>query len=502
MMKYNMIKLRLKWVWLVVFLAGISLFSYAQITLTIEQALDIAEENNPQMIQAKLSLERTQFLLEASHAALKPQFSMTVNPFGYSQNRRFDSYNSAWYTSKELTSSGTFQAELPLLLTDGTLRLSNTFGWQDSESTRASGTTISKAFSNDLQLRFIQPLFTYNTTKMEMQRLEFDHENAGISYALQRLRTEQNITRQFYSVYLAKSSLEISHSELENAQTNYDIIKAKVDAQLSAEEELYQAEVNLMNAESSVQSDEVSLKNAKDDLKQTLGMPLSEEIDVSVTIEAIPMLIDEEKAINFGLTSRMEIRQREISMIEADLTMITTKARDAFSGNLSLSIGITGDNERFGNIYETPTNSPRVAISFNIPIFDWGQRRARINAQKTAQTIAKLNYDNEVVNIELDIRQSVRRLEYLRTQIRISEITVRNAQQTYTLNQIRYREGDRTGLEMSQYQAQLSSAQTSFVRAQINYKNELLNLKILTLYDFENDKPIIPVKELRDITIR
>ena len=331
-MKYR--NLKLKFAWLVIFFTGMSCFSFAQITLTIEQALDIAEENNPQMLQAKLSLERTQFLLEASNASLKPQFSMTVNPFGYSQNRRFDNYNSAWYTSKELTSSGTFQAELPLLLTDGTLRLSNTFGWQDSESTRASGTTISKAFSNDLQLRFIQPLFTYNTTKMEMQRLEFDHENAGIRYALQRLTTEQNITRQFYAVYLAKSTLAISYAEFENAKTNYDIIKARVDAHLSAEEELFQAEVNLMNAESSVQSDEVALKNAKDNLKQTLGMPLNEEIDVEVSIEVIPMLIDEEKAINSALASRMEIRQREISIIEADLLMITTKARNEFSGNL------------------------------------------------------------------------------------------------------------------------------------------------------------------------
>jgi len=486
----------LKFAWLVIFLTKMSLFSFGQIVLTIEQALDIAEENNPSMISSKLSLQRTQFLLEASRAALKPQFSMTIDPFGFSQTRSFDSYNSAWYTSKNISSSGTFRGEMTFLPTDATLRLTNTFGWQDSESTRANGTTISKAFTNDLSLRLNQPLFTYNRTKMEMQRLEFDNENAGISYALQRLRTEQSITRQFYSVYLAKSNLDISRAELENQKTNYDIIKAKVEAQLSAEEELYQAEVNMANAESSVQQYEVSLQDAKDNLKQTLGMPLSEDIDISVTIEATPMLINVEKAIYSGLASRMELRQREISMAEADLQMITIKAINEFRGDLTLAIGISGDNEQFGNIYEKPTNSPRVSISFNVPIFDWGEKKARINAQKRAQTIAQLNYENEKVDIELNIRQSIRNLENLRSQIDIADITIRNAQLTYTLNQIRYREGDLTGLQMSLYQTQLSSAQISLVRARINYKNELLNLKILTLYDFENDKPIIPVKEL------
>ena len=495
-------ELKFKFAWLAIFLTGMSLFSSAQIILTIEQALDIAEENNPNMKSSKLSFERTQFLLEASRAALKPQFSMTIDPFSYSQTRSFDNRFSEWYTNKSLSTNGTFRSELPILWTDATLSLTNRFGWQNSESTSQGELSTNKAFTNNLQLRYDQPLFTYNRTKMEMQRLVFDNENAGISYALQRLRTEQSITRQFYSVYLAKSNLEISRDERENAQTNYDIIKAKVEAELSAEEELFQAEVNLANAESSVQQNDVTLKNAKDDLKQTLGMPLNEEIDVAVTIEAVPMLIDAEKAIYSGLATRMELRQREISIAEADLQMITTKAINEFRGDLTLAIGITGDNERFGNIYDTPTNSPRVSISFNVPIFDWGQKKARVNAQRAAQTIAKLNYENEKVDIELNIRQSIRSLENLRSQIDIAKITVRNAQQTYTLNQIRYREGDRTGLEMSQYQAQLSSAQTSFVRAQINYKNELLNLKILTLYDFENNKPIVPVRTLENITMK
>ena len=500
-MIHKKLKLYLKLVWFVIFLAGISLFSYAQITLTIEQALDIAEENNPQMKNTKLNLERTQYLLDAQRASLKPQFSMNVNPLNYSQTRSFDTRYSEWYTNKNLSSNGTFQAELPLIWTDGTLSLTNRFGWQDSESVNQNGINMNTAFTNNLALRYNQPIFTYNRQKMDFQRLEYDYENSGISYALQRLRTEQSITRQFYQVYLAQNSLEISMEEFENAKNNYAIISAQVEADLAAREELFQAEVNLASAESSVESNDVSLKNAKDELKQTLGIQLNEEINVLADIVVIPILFDEEKAIQSGLSSRMELRQREINMELADLTMITTKALDEFRGNISLALGITGDNRQLANIYDNPTQSPSVSITFSIPIFDWGQRKARIQAQRTSQTIAQLDYDNQRVDIELGIRQSLRSLANLSTQISIAEKNVRNAQLTYELNEIRYREGDLTGLQMSQYQTQLSNARISYVRAQINYKNELLNLKILTLYDFENNQPIIPVRELQNISM-
>ena len=495
-------KLKSKIVWFVVFWAGISFFSFAQITLTIEKALEIAEENNPQMQNSKLSYERTQYLLEAQRASLKSQFSMSIDPFSYSQTRSFDNRFSEWYTNKSLSSNGTFRVEQPILLTDGVLALTNRFGWQDSESTTQAGTSINKAFTNNLQLRFDQPIFTYNRRKMELARLEYNHENSGISYALQRLNTESRITSQFYQVYMAQNNLAISKEEYENARQNYEIVKDKVDADLLAREELFQAEVNYATAESSVESSTVTLNNAKDVLKQTLGMPMSEDINVEADIVVIPMNVDPEKAIQSGLLSRMELRQREINMELEELAMITTKASNEFSGNISLSVGITGDNQRFSNIYDNPTQSPRVSISFNIPIFDWGQRRARIQAQKTAQTIAKLDYENTKVDIELAIGQSLRSLANLSTQIGIEEKSVRNTQQTYELYQIRYREGDLTGLQMSQYQTQLSNARTRFVRAQINYKNELLNLKILTLYDFENDRPIVPVRELSNLTIR
>ena len=162
-------------------------------------------------------------------------------------------------------------------------------------------------------------------------------------------------------------------------------------------------------------------------------------------------------------------------------------------GSLSLSLGIMGDNEKFQKIYDHPTNNPRVSVSLSVPIFDWGARRARIKAQELATKIFDMQTDEERKSIEIAVRRSCRSLLNLESQMIIAEQSLKNAQLTYDLNSERYRNGELTGMEMNQFQTQLSNQKMSYVSTIINYKLELLNLKIISLYDFENGVPIVPM---------
>ena len=177
---------------------------------------------------------------------------------------------------------------------------------------------------------------------------------------------------------------------------------------------------------------------------------------------------------------------------ELDFQMIRTKALNEFKGEIAASIGLTGDNKNFKDIYSMPTTNPRVTVSLTIPLFDWGEKKARIKAQETAQLINKLETVEEKKTIEMDVRKTYRNLENNVRQIDIAKQNVTNAQLTYDLNLERYRNGDLTGMEMSQFQTQLSNKKISLAQAMINYKIELLNLKIQTLYDFEANRSILP----------
>ncbi|MEY8707668.1 TolC family protein [Bacteroides faecichinchillae] len=482
----------------IVIFMGLALPSQGQIPLTIDKAMEIAQENSPSLRSSHMNLERYKQNLLAQKASLKSKFSLDLMPVSYSKDRSFDNYNSKWYTGETFNTNGTFKIDQPILWTDGTISLINKFGWQDNSSIRDDKKDNSQVFSNNLYLQLSQPIFTYNKRKMELKQIEYDYENANISYALQRLNTEKSITDQFYAVYMAQSNLEISREELVNVQQSYEIKKNKVEADLAAKDELYQAELNLATARSSVDERQVSLENAKDKLKQTLGMNLDEDILVFAEVDIKPIQVNLEQAITHGLGSRLELRQREIKTKELEFDMIKTKAMNEFKGDISVSFGLTGDNKNLNKMFDNPTQNPRVSVSFSVPIFDWGEKKARIKAQQIAQQINELEFHEEKVDIELNIRQVWRSLENLRTQIKIAEQNVKNAQLTYDLNQTRYREGDITGMEMSQFQTQLSNQKIAYTQSLINYRIELLNLKILSLYDFDTNSPIVPMKDMID----
>ncbi len=464
----------------------------AQEVLTLEKALQFAETNSPDIKRSLLNLERYQQNLVAQRAALKSRFSLDISPANYSNTRRFDNRYSQWYTNETFSSNASFRVEQPILVTDGTISLINRFGWQNSNSTFQGDLSKNIAFTNNLYLNLKQPVFTYNKLKMKLKELELNYENANISYAIQRLNLEKDVTQYFFNVYMAQMNKSIAKDELSNTQKSYNIIKNKVEAGLAAKEELYQAELNLATAKSTLQNRDVDYENAKDQLKLNIGMNLMEDVMVLADVAANPVPVDLQKAIDHGLSSRMELRQREIDIESSQFELIRTKALNEFRGDINLTFGIIGDNEKLSQVYDNPTKNPQVALSFNIPLFDWGEKKARIKAQEATIKTQELSLSDEKNQIIISIRQVYRSLKNQLTQIEIARQNEKNAQLTYEINLERYENGDLTGMELNLYQTQLSEKKIAYYQSLINYKIELLNLKIQTLYDFVKGEAILP----------
>ena len=474
-------------------LAAMGTASQAQSLLTIDRSMDIAVENSPDMKQTELSLVRSQERLNAQKARLKSQFSITLDPFEYEKTNRFDQQTSEWFVNESASSGGTFAINQRILPTDGQLMLVNRFSYDYSytESAFAAEPT-SKTFNNRLYLQFTQPIFTYNRTKMETETLELEYESSLIRYLLMRLTLERNVAQEFYSVYSNQMSLEIAKEDLKNNEESYAIIKNKVDGGLLALEELYQAEVNLATSRSGVYNAELNLEDSKDQFKVLIGLPLDTSFLVAAEILADTVPVNQELAISHALANRMELRERQIDLENANFDLIVAKATNEFAGSVTASFGVQGNDEQFSNLFDTPTNTPAIGITFNIPIFDWGERKSEIRAAQASLESTQISYDVERKDIVMNIRSVVRSLKNLENQINIQRISVENAQLAYDINLERYRNGDLTSLDLGMYQNQLSESKLSLTNAIINYKIELLNLKIQTLYDFEKQIPIIP----------
>lgn len=470
--------------------------TFSQMVLTINKAIELAMQQSPSMKQVELGLKRSQELLNAQRAVLKSNFSLTLNPITYEQKNQLNPYDSKWYYTESQTSGGRFNIVQPILPTDGTVTLSNNSSFNKNYSENSGGSTTER-FTNNLSIDINQPIFTYNTLRLKLKELELDVENSFLNYGLQKLQVEQQVSQIFYQVYQNQQSLEITKEELKNTQENYDIIKSKVEGGLQALEELYQAELNLSSSQSSVQSAEVTLANSIDNLCVALALPFDTEILIIANIEAEQAQIDLKKATSLAIENRAELRQREIDIQTAKFGMITTKAQNEFKGSINAGYGFEyarnyqHPNEYLQDTEETRT-TPYIGVSLNVPLFDWGEKKSRVKAQQASIDMSYLSIENERTDIILNVRSTIRSLENLLVQINIQKQSLKNADLTYDINLERYKNGDLTGMDLSLYQNQLSNSKMGLTNAIIDYKLELLNLKVQTLYDFVDQESIVP----------
>jgi outer membrane protein TolC len=414
----------------------------------------------------------------------------------------FNDLISSYNSQKKTQTYGTFAVRQPILVTDATISLTNTFGYLDSYSQFA--TQQQKGFSNNLGISRDQPLFTYNRTKLNLKELQLALENTQLNYAIQLLGLEKGVTQAFYYVYQQQKSLEISQQAYQNMQKSYDVSKNKVDAGISPREEIFQAELNLATAKSDFENKQVAFENAKDDFKLLIGMSLYEDMLVlpNIAVDTVPVNIS--FAIEQGLNNRMELRQRKIDIETSQFDLIQTKAFNEFKGNLNLSLGLFGDNKKFQDVYdkENRTDNEMVSLSLEIPLWDWGRRKSMIKASEATIAASEISLEEEQNNIIIDIRKVYRNLQNLRNQIEIARQNVANAQLTYDLNLEKYKNGDLTGMDLNLFQNQLSEKQLTYTNSLISYKIELLNLKIQTLYDFEKKEKVTPVLTIDNNNIK
>jgi len=460
--------------------------------LTLDKALEVAFKNSPSIQEARFNLTISGENLKAQQAGLKSQFLLTLTPLTLSQTRTFSDLTSRYNTQDLTRSALRFSITQPIKWTDGTLTLVDSFNWQKAASSY-TGSVSEATFNNSLTLRLTQPIFTYNRTQMTIRQLELSLENSQINYALQKLSIERQVTQQFLNLYASWESLKIAEEELKNATESYQIIESKVKAGISAPVELYQADLTRLSSVAGLENKQMSYQNSLDSFKILLGLPLTDEIEIVADIRKKLVEVNLDKAVEHAQANRMELRQRDISIRNALDSLIRVEAENEFKGSIDLSLGLTGVNKQIQNLYESSNADKQIAVSFNIPVFDWGQKTHRIAASQASIDTQRLSAGELRKQITLEIRQAYRNLQNQTRQIEIAEINVQNAQRTYEINLERYKNGDLSSKDMQFYQLQLSQQKLNEVQALISYKLTVLDLKIRSLFDFENNRSIVDI---------
>ena len=178
-------------------------------------------------------------------------------------------------------------------------------------------------------------------------------------------------------------------------QKSYEVIKNKVDAGISAREEMFQAELNLATTKSDFENNQVSLENAKDDFKILIGMSLFDDmivlpniaVDTVRLISLLPLTRVWQTGWNSG--SAKLILKFHSSILSRPKRLMNSREILAFQSAFLETMRNVED------VYANPTDNEDVALSLTIPLWDWGERKSRIKATEASIETANISFEEE-----------------------------------------------------------------------------------------------------------
>jgi outer membrane protein TolC len=469
----------------------------AMVSMTLEEAIDRALDQNINIQTARLNPEIQAYALRAAQAAFTPTLSTSYN-YTNSTNQSTSQLDGGTTTTSERMSLNTSVAQtLPWY--GG--RLNATFNNSRNE-TNNSFTTRNPSYSSSLSLSYTQPLLAGLKTDNQRAALETQQIQTQIT-DLEVASQIDNIVNQvrasYWGLRSAIEQIEIQRRSLDLAEQLLEQNRLQVQLGRMTELQLLQAEAQVASAEQALLNAEIQWRNQEFAFKQLLlGGADDPLLQQTVNPASQPSLVEQEididAAIEVALRERADIRQqrqqREITELNLDvsrsnrlpdLSLTASYSLQGVGGNLFERDQLGGDPvlvqsggywDGLQSIadFDTPTWSIGLSASYplgtNTQKLDYERATLQLEQAELALRSQEVAIVTQVTSAGLAVRNAFLQLEAAR---RSREAAERSAEAEL----LRFGVGVATNYEVLQAQDALTSARLSELRAIIDHVNAI-----------------------------
>lgn len=435
-------------------------YSQQQI-LTIEDAIQLALKNNREIKISSLNVEK-------SSAAVK-------EAFGYALPSVDIAADFSHFLKKPKMPFPDFEA----LLTNATYSIlfdENVIPRDESKFQPVQTTLQSFALDNSYSASVTLTQVLFSSAVFEgigASQTYYELSTAELKNTVSK--TVLSVQNAFYGVLLAKDVLDITVASFNNANENFNNVKALYNQGMVSEFDMLQAEVQVENIRPVLLKMENVLVTTKDQLKMVIGVEQNSDVDVAGKIELDSIDISREEELihealqsNFGLRSLELKKQVDEAFIQLDVSEYWPTL--AAFGNYTYAG--SSDSWDFQN-YDYSTVG--LSLSFNL----WQGNRTKnaveqstITAKQTAEQLNQLK-DFTI----LEVNSKIQELKRVKSLIEVQERTVKLAQRAYDISKVRYQEGAGSQLELQNADQDLRQARLNRVQAIHSY--------LVTKYELE-----------------
>ncbi len=332
-----------------------------------------------------------------------------------------------------------------------------------------------------------QPILAYNQLKWDRKIEPVRFEESKRDYAESMEQIARDAVGLFFDVLQAQVNLQIATYNLANNDTIYQIERGRYNIGTTSEDKLLQVELQLLRSRQDVAQARLDLQTASLQLRTYIGLRTGEPFEL-VLPEVIPeFAVEEVEALQHAKETRSAYIAFERRKLEADAAVAEARGQ-LYQVSLTAAYGLNNTGATLSEVYIDPSKQQFANVTFNVPIVDWGRRKAMMRTAHANKRLVDYVISQDEVTFEQEILTQVRQFEMLRQQIDITKKSDEVALKRYNVAQNRYLIGkiDITNLNIAL--TEKDAAKRSYLLALKSFWTAYYDLRRLTLYDFAGKK--------------
>lgn len=310
-------------------------------------------------------------------------------------------------------------------------------------------------------------------------------------------RQEQLIVDQVRTAYLQAVLADEQARTVDQSVVRTEVTLREVSLQvrqgIAPKFQRLTAEVQLANLQTQLVQAQNAAVSAVDNLKRTLGIPAEQVIRLEDTLQLDTtgdyLTTSVTDAVQVALERRPDLRQAALAvqLREVDrrltraqyLPSVSAFANMSYIGNVPDSRTFTisdpddpfsfsrGSNSFFSSSYWNPSVGVGLQLSWNL--FNGFQTTARMQQRQIAIDRARVEEDQLLQSIQLEVAQALRDLEAARQQVAAQEVNVERAELNYEYASARLREGVAGPLVEREASDLLDQSRVNYLQAAFDY---------------------------------
>jgi outer membrane protein, multidrug efflux system len=338
-----------------------------------------------------------------------------------------------------------------------------------------------------------KPMTSYNVglgvTSYELDfwgRVKSLKDNALDTYlstASARDATQISLIGQVAQAWLnysfATAQLKLADQTLKAQLDSYNLNKKRFDVGIDSEVPVRQAQISVETARNDVANYKTQIAQAQNLLNLLVGQPVPENLLPKQRVTRITST----SAFASGLPSdllnnRPDVKAAEYKLSAAGANIGAAKARLFPTISLTGSAGYASTD--LSDLFKSGSFVWSLGPSLDIPLWDWGTRRANIKISETDQQIALSDYEKSIQSAFREVNDALATRQNIGDRLSAQKRLVDATNTTYKLSNARFRAGIDSFLSVLDAQrTSYSAEQGLLLLEQANLNNQIEVYKTL-----------------------